>query len=227
MNRIAKIATSTGIATVLLGAFVFVRHNSAQDPTPGLASAVTSPTTGLLQPPAAASAPALQASAASAVAAAPSTVSKQDYEELLKRVSQLEGDVRDVLAGLRAKGYLNAATADLPMDFKPYPVAAAPQAGAARPMVKRIAQRKPVRAPVVAVTPPVQPANQLLAVDLWDGKPSVVVGTGVVGDSRIKVLQEGESLNGVTLQQADVAGRQATFKAAGREIRLTVPAGEQ
>jgi hypothetical protein len=223
------IALGTLGATLTAAAYLYVTDHQTIEEARGkllpVASATAQPVT---QPVRVAPVAAAAASAASAPSAAV-TISAQEYAALTQRLTQLEGDVRDVLAGLRAKGYLNPATAELPMDFKPYPVATATAAvhGPARgPVVRRVVNRPPARPPVLSEAPIVQPANQLLAVDLWDGKPSVVVGTGVVGDTRVKVLQEGESLNGVTLQQADVANRQATFKSAGHEIRLSVPAGE-
>ena len=73
----------------------------------------------------------------------------------------------------------------------------------------------------VAVTPRATPAatpaaqGQLLAIDTWDGRPSVVVGTGMPGDQRVRVLQPGESFNGISLQSVDVQAGRATFLAAG------------
>ncbi|MBR5950720.1 MAG: hypothetical protein IKZ87_04725 [Actinomycetaceae bacterium] len=51
----------------------------------------------------------------------------------------------------------------------------------------------------------------LLAVDMWDGKPSAVIGTGIPGDRRVRVLQPGEQLAGVALVKADARRGSATF----------------
>lgn len=51
----------------------------------------------------------------------------------------------------------------------------------------------------------------LLAVDIWDGKPSAVIGTGIPGDRRVRVLQPGEQLAGVALVKADARRGSATF----------------
>lgn len=67
---------------------------------------------------------------------------------------------------------------------------------------------------------------ELLAVDLWDGRPSVVVGTGLPGDQRIRVLQPGEQFNGVGLQSADAVTGRATFSVGqGQQVTLTVDEG--
>ena len=64
---------------------------------------------------------------------------------------------------------------------------------------------------------------QLLAIDVWDGRPSVVVGTGLPGDKRVRVLQPGEQLHGVGLHSVDVAAGKATFSVgAGSLVTLDV-----
>ena len=63
----------------------------------------------------------------------------------------------------------------------------------------------------------------LLAIDVWDGRPSVVVGTGLPGDKRVRVLQPGEQLHGVGLHSVDVAAGKATFSVgAGSLVTLDV-----
>lgn len=63
---------------------------------------------------------------------------------------------------------------------------------------------------------PAPPALQaeLLAIDVWDGQPSVVVGTNAPGDRRVRTLQPGDTLNGITLKSVDVAGGRASFAAS-------------
>lgn len=56
--------------------------------------------------------------------------------------------------------------------------------------------------PVETVTPEPQYNGRLLSVDMWDGKLSVVVSTGDPNDKRVRVLQPGESYNGITLREA-------------------------
>lgn len=51
----------------------------------------------------------------------------------------------------------------------------------------------------------------MLAIDVWDGKPSVVMGTSGAGDRRTVILQPGDSLNGVQLRSVDAAAGRATF----------------
>ena len=116
-------------------------------------------------------------------------------------------------------------------------VAAQSAAAAPRPAPKR--RRTVARATVRQAAPAVASAQasapsaeqqlrsqmqaQLLAIDVWDGRPSVVVGTGVPGDKRVRVLQPGEQLHGVGLHSVDVAAGKATFSVgAGSLVTLDV-----
>lgn len=66
---------------------------------------------------------------------------------------------------------------------------------------------------------------QLLAIDMWDGRPSVVIGTSAAGDQRVRILQPGESLNGIGLESVDAAAGRATFT-VGAGQRVTLEVGE-
>lgn len=68
-------------------------------------------------------------------------------------------------------------------------------------------------------------AGQLLAVDVWGGVPSVVVGTGDAADSRTRVLRPGDTHNGVSLLHADPVTGQATFSASGTTFTMHVKEG--
>jgi hypothetical protein len=93
----------------------------------------------------------------------------------------------------------------------------------------------PARAHAAPAPPPVDPAasvraqlqGQLLALDTWDGRPSALVGTGIPGDRRTRVLQVGDSINGVSLQSVDMAAGRATFSTAGGTVTLDVHEGER
>lgn len=77
-------------------------------------------------------------------------------------------------------------------------------------------------APEPVVVPPAPTiGGQLLSVDLWGGQVSVVVTTGLPGDTRTRTLKPGDSLNGVTLQSADPSSQTATFSAGGRSFTLS------
>ena len=123
---------------------------------------------------------------------------REQIQALEQRVAHLEQQLqgqqaspRPAPANARPAGqYPRAATAQAPTR----PVAAAPKT-------------------TPAATPAAQ--GQLLAIDTWDGRPSVVVGTGMPGDQRVRVLQPGESFNGISLQSVDVQAGRATFLAAG------------
>lgn len=68
-------------------------------------------------------------------------------------------------------------------------------------------------------------AGQPLAVDMWGGVPSVVVGTGDSADRRTRVLRPGDTHNGVSLLHADPVTGQATFSAAGTTFTMNVKEG--
>lgn len=69
-------------------------------------------------------------------------------------------------------------------------------------------------------------SGQVLSVDLWDGKPSVVVVTGDPVDKRTVVMQPGDSLNGISLREASVQDRSASFDVGGGKL-LTLNVGDE
>ena len=173
------------------------------DAPDGLAPAATAAATpaGPAQSPAAVvtadAKPASSDTSVGAAAATPDT-QREQIQALEQRVAHLEQQLQGQQANPRPA----------PANVRPagqYPRAATAQAPT-RPM---------------AVTPRATPAatpaaqGQLLAIDTWDGRPSVVVGTGMPGDQRVRVLQPGESFNGISLQSVDVQAGRATFLAAG------------
>nr|WP_186329829.1 hypothetical protein [Variovorax boronicumulans] len=90
---------------------------------------------------------------------------------------------------------------------------------------------RPVSRPVAAAPVAPEPAapklpGRLLAVDSWGGVPSVIVGTGIPGDKRTRVLRPGDTYNGVSLVEANRARGEATFIADGKQFRLTLQDGE-
>ena len=141
--------------------------------------------------------PASSDTSVGAAAVTPDT-QREQIQALEQRVAHLEQQLqgqqanpRPAPANVRPAGqYPRAAAAQTPTR----PVAAAPRA-------------TPAPAPAAQ--------GQLLAIDTWDGRPSVVVGTGMPGDQRVRVLQPGESFNGISLQSVDVQAGRATFSAAG------------
>jgi hypothetical protein len=60
---------------------------------------------------------------------------------------------------------------------------------------------------------------------MWNGTPSVVVTSGLPGDTRTRTLLPGETLNGVTLRAADPATGQATFVSHGQRFTLSLSNG--
>jgi hypothetical protein len=170
--------------------------------------------------------PALPATApAEAVPASPAA---QD-PKLQEQLERLEKRLDQLVAGFKAQGYIKEGAgqdgADLQVaDFLPHPSIlpppAAPQPVAAA-AASRPAPRKPaVRRPVAAVAP--RPTHQVLSVDMWDGRPSVVVGEVGGNPAHVRVLSPGDSYQGVTLTSVDVAGQRATFSDGARSVSIAV-----
>ncbi|HET9642907.1 MAG TPA: hypothetical protein VFP68_06035, partial [Burkholderiaceae bacterium] len=67
---------------------------------------------------------------------------------------------------------------------------------------------------------------QLLSVDIWDGRPSAVVGTTHPSDRQVIYLHEGDQHKGITLKRADHTSQQAMFDVAGRDIVLSREHGQ-
>ncbi|GKS87295.1 hypothetical protein AVMA1855_24105 [Acidovorax sp. SUPP1855] len=102
---------------------------------------------------------------------------------------------------------------------------APPTAAAAVAATRQLVRPRAPAAKPAAAAPPEAPklAGQLLSVDIWDGRPSIVVGTGETADQRVRVLQQGDSYNGITLKSIDLAARRATFDVGqGRLVQLSV-----
>lgn len=170
--------------------------------------------------------PALPATApAEAVPAAPAaqdTKLQEQLERLEKRLDQL-------VAGFKAQGYIKEGAGqggtDLQVaDFLPHPSILPPPAAqqpVASAAASRPAPRKPaVRRPVAAVVP--RPTHQVLSVDMWDGRPSVVVVEVGGNPAHVRVLSPGDSYQGVTLTSVDVAGQRATFSDGARSVSIAV-----
>lgn len=66
---------------------------------------------------------------------------------------------------------------------------------------------------------PAAPSPQLLAVDIWDGKPSVVVqGTDDQSKQALRFLTVGDRAGNVTLRSADPRSQRAIFELPGGEV---------
>jgi len=127
------------------------------------------------------------------------------------RLDVLEQRVNEVIEGLKARGYIHPTAAlDGPLtakDFLPHPSQVRSTAVAVqRPSGAPAAARRPAPAPVAP-----QPSQKLLAIDMWNGRPSVVVGHGPGQPSQVRVMEPGDTLGGLTLRSVDVAAGSATF----------------
>lgn len=148
--------------------------------------------------------------------------------KLAEQLDRLEKRVDQLVAGFKAQGYIKAEAgadgADIQTsDFLPHPstVPAPVRVSApavARPVVARAARKTLVLPAPVAP----KPSYQVLSVDMWDGRPSVVVGAPGPSSGPVRVLQPGDSYNGVTLTDVDVSGQRATFSDGGRSVSIAV-----
>jgi hypothetical protein len=156
----------------------------------------------------AATEPATARSGAGPAPAAPGA--GQALQERVQTVETLVQELRDQLAGLEGQQAELAAKAATP-----------------RPP----SRRRPVSRPVAAAPAAPEPAapklaGRLLAVDTWGGVPSVIIGTGLPGDKRTRVLRPGDTYNGISLVEANRARGEATFMADGKQFRLTLQDAE-
>ena len=86
------------------------------------------------------------------------------------------------------------------------------------------AAHAPVRPQVPQQPTPVAAAEdsaQLLSVDVWDGKPSVVVGRGRGRDTDVRFLNEGDTQGRVTVKKADVGSQRAILSTGKGEIVMS------
>lgn len=91
-----------------------------------------------------------------------------------------------------------------------------------RVVTRRIKPQQSLK--VAAVSQP-KYEGQLLSVDMWGGKPSVVVSTGNPTDKRVRILSPGDSFNGITLREASVQNRTASFDVGGgKTVHMNVEA---
>lgn len=147
----------------------------------------------------------------------------QAQTALNERLDRLEARLSEVVEGLRAQGYIIGAAGSNGEPLSPdafAPRVVAPITPVSVAPVRRAAARKRPKA-VAKALPPVT-RQQLLSVDMWDGRPSVVMGNGDASNPRVKVMQPGDSFNGITLDEVDVRGQRATFSDGARSVSLDV-----
>ena len=169
----------------------------------------------------------------------PSTPQADELNEVKLRLSELEVRMTNLQSELDRR--IAEASADKGGGADGATVTLAPRRVQTR---ARLAPRKPQQAvaakPKALVPAAIEPSlsaeqklrnqmqAQLLSIDVWDGVPSIVVGTGAPGDKRIRTLQPGEQLNGVALQSVDVPAGRATFSVgSGSLVTLDVKDARQ
>lgn len=165
-----------------------------------------------------------EATAPSAPASAPQAPdSKQDglsplrvnLEQLASRVSSLEEADRthaEQIADLRAA--LDKATARHADRDK--------SAEQARPLQAGASPSRAMRSASSTSPAPKPPTASVLAVDLWGGQPSVVVGKDGAGGTELRFISQGETQGRVTLKSADAANQRATFATPTGEFTMSV-----
>jgi hypothetical protein len=194
--RFAAVAAAIGL---LLGAWYLWRENSPAD-TAHAPATVHSAT------------PAAQA----ASAAAPSPLMTR-LDAAFAAIKDNAQALQAVLEGQKSQqatlDKLERDVAELTENFRQLQArqtAAAASAPRPRP---RLAKAAPPAAPKAQA--------QLLSVDVWDGRPSAVVGTADPADKRVVYLHEGDQSKGITLKRADPVGQRAVFDVAGQDVVLT------
>jgi hypothetical protein len=162
------------------------------------------------------------------VPAAPSApIASSADVELNAKLDRLETRLSEIIEGLRASGYITtsdgvggqslSAASFAPYRAAPAPIAAAP---VRRASVRQVVQRASRPAVPIAQRTQTSTGQQLLSVDLWNGRPSVVVSNGDRSAPQVKVMQLGDTYNGITLTSADVASQRATFSDGARSLSL-------
>lgn len=204
----------------------FVKKKSGAVQATALAGAGSNGVAPSLPPTEPLTAPALPSAGIPAVAVAPAAPVAPADPKLQEQLERLEKRLDQLVAGFKAQGYIKDTAgqegADLvAADFLPHPStlpppAAAPAVTAPRPVARRLAPR-PAPAPAAP-----KPTHQVLSVDMWDGRPSVVVGVIGAPAGQVRVLAQGDSYNGVTLTAVDVAGQRATFSDGARSVSIAV-----
>ncbi|WP_313281967.1 hypothetical protein [Delftia tsuruhatensis] len=179
------------------------------------------------------------------VASAPATAADpelaarmQRMEAMMIELSQQLAHMREQDAKARAATPAVAQAVPAPAPTATEPHTARPATSAPRVLVKAQPARAATSRPAVnqkAATSKAAPAEkpaapalsgQLIAVDMWNGEPSVVVASGIPGDRRMRVLRPGDVVNGMALKSADPVSRTATFVAPGSPgLTLSVSQG--
>ena len=195
-----------------------------------IATGAASPAVQAALPPLAqAEAPALPAATVAVPAVAPVVPAPAAADpKLEEQLTRMEKRLDQLVAGFKAQGYIKADAgndgADLqPTDFLPHPSTVPAPVRVSTPAVVRPVAARAVRKPLVQPAPvAAKPSYQVLSVDMWDGRPSVVVGAPGANSGPVRVLQPGDSYNGVTLTDVDVSGQRATFSDGGRSVSIAV-----
>ena len=219
------------------GGLPFAKKKSGSSPATALAGTGANAPSPSLPPTEPLPAPVLPSVAAPAVAGAatgqvatvaPVAAPAASDPKLQAQLEQLERRLDQLVTGFKAQGYIKDTAgqngADLvASDFLPHPSTLPPPAPVPAPVATatRPVARRPVPRPAPAPAAP-KPMHQVLSVDMWDGRPSVVVGVIGAPAGQVRVLAPGDTYNGVTLTAVDVAGQRATFSDGARSVSIAV-----
>lgn len=165
--------------------------------------------------------------------AAPEAVAAVEWQQALLRLEDAHADVQALaqrvaalesgLEHANAQAQSLSAALSLALQAKDETGKSSESKSATVPAASARRGKPAAKAKAVARKPDAQPQGELLAVDLWNGQPSAIVGTGVAGDERIRVMQPGDQINGIGLLAADVRQGRATFSTRqGGQFTLSV-----
>lgn len=141
---------------------------------------------------------------------------QEELQQQQDRAAQLEKDL------VKAQAQHADSPVDSRADSTVGSATASANTPARRPAARPPAQRAPSTKPPAVETPVADapmPQVRLISIDMWNGQPSVVVGTT---DAALgyRVMNVGDSSRGITLQSVDVDAQTATFLAGGKPVVL-------
>lgn len=158
-----------------------------------------------------------------AAASAPKSTA-DNIRDLIGEVKGIAGAITELVNGqrqtnealTRLEGEVQAMRTDIDeMQAK--------QVAAARPATYRPRVRKIAPKPAEPAPPPApQAKTELLGVDVWNGRPSVAVKTGIPGDSKVRFLHEGDATPNAYVQKASAEDQRVVFgMVGGQQVVLT------
>jgi TolA-binding protein len=146
------------------------------------------------------------------------TAQNQQITGLRTDVARIDAKQQEMLASATAASAAAAQAASQATVSRPRLVAHTPSA---RPPRRVAHARKSKNTSISSASPSANKVQaEVLAVDIWGDKPSVVVSRTGSGGTELRFLNEGEGNGRVQLKRADVGTQSATFATPGGEQTL-------